>query len=166
MGGTLPWTGGPGLFEKKTTSLESACVPLAFFIVDAMPPTPSSCHRDSTMMDDRWCFVGKQMLSFLSGFYQDILLRQQEEKWRQHRSQESWDFIQGKREEGREKGFAVEEGSSSGQEPAAGKVGAGQDVCICLVFTSCVTVGETVLRMPGPSLVAQVDGDSVLQAWG
>lgn len=54
---------------------------------------------------------------------------------------------------------------SSGQEPAARKVGVRWDVCTSLVFTSCVTVGGTVLWMPGPSLVAQGGADSVRQAW-
>lgn len=33
--------------------------------------------------------------------------------------------------------------SSSGQEPAARRVGVRRDVCICWAFTRCVTVGKT-----------------------
>lgn len=65
----------------------------------------------------------------------------------------------------RNKALAAEVGSSSGQEPAARKIGVWWDVGTSLVFTSCVTVAGTVLWMPGPSLVAQGGADSVLQAW-
>lgn len=47
---------------------------------------------------------------------------------------------------GRGKGnkvFAAEVRSSSGQEPAARRVGVRRDVCICWAFTRCVTVGKT-----------------------